>query len=71
VARGDNVAQTDSNVIRSLGEEWFVSSPGGLPLRSAGIEVNCPVVAFINDPPLRPVKDAPFRLPLPFNPDAP
>jgi hypothetical protein len=71
VARGDNVAQTDSNVIRSLGEELFVSSPGGLPLRSAGIEVNCPVVAFVNDPPLRPVKNPPFRLPLPFNPDAP
>jgi hypothetical protein len=77
VARGDNVAQTDSNAIRSLADEtsspleWLVSSPGGLALRSAGIEVNCPVVAFINDPPLRPVKEPPFRLPLPYNPDAP
>jgi hypothetical protein len=71
VARGDNVAQTDSNVIRSLMEDWLITSPGGLPLRSAGIEVNCPVVAFINDPPKRPVKESPFRLPLPFNPDAP
>jgi hypothetical protein len=67
VAAGQNVAQTDSNVIRTLATQGIVGSPGGLFLRSAGIEVNCPVVAFVNDPPLAPVVDSPFPLPLPFH----
>ncbi len=67
VASGQNVAQTDSNVIRTLATQWIVGSPGGLFLRSAGIEVNCPVVAFVNDPPLAPVVASPFPLPLPFH----
>ncbi|HEY0544216.1 MAG TPA: hypothetical protein VGC91_02375 [Pyrinomonadaceae bacterium] len=71
VATGANTARTDSNVIRTLAEQWVVTSPGGLPLRSAGIEVNCPVVAFVNDPPLMPVVPSPIQLPLPFSPDAP
>jgi hypothetical protein len=71
VATGANVAQTDSNVIRTLAEQWAITSPGGLPLRSAGIEVNCPVVAFVTDPPLMPVVPSPIPLPLPFSPDAP
>jgi hypothetical protein len=71
VANGTNVAQTDSNQIRTLAEQWVITSPGGLPLRSAGIEVNCPVVAFVNDPPLMPVVPSPIPLPLPFSPDAP
>jgi hypothetical protein len=71
VANGTNVAQTDSNQIRTLAEQWTITSPGGLPLRSAGIEVNCPVVAFVNDPPLMPVVPSPIQLPLPFSPDAP
>jgi hypothetical protein len=71
VATGQNVAQTDSNLIRTLAEAWVITSPGGLPLRSAGIEVNCPVVAFVTDPPLMPVVPSPIPLPLPFSPDAP
>jgi hypothetical protein len=67
VASGANVAQTDSNIIRTLATQWVVGSPGGLFLRSAGIEVNCPVVAFVNDPPLAPVVPSPFPLPLPFH----
>jgi hypothetical protein len=67
VASGINVAQTDSNVIRTLATQWVVGSPGGLFLASANIEVNCPVVAFINDPPLMPAVPSPFRLPLPFH----
>jgi hypothetical protein len=63
VASGANVAQTDSNVIRTLATQWVVGSPGDFFLRSAGIEVNCPVVAFINDPPLAPVVPPPFPLP--------
>jgi hypothetical protein len=71
VATGANVAQTDSNLIRNLAELFVVSSPGGLPLRSAGIEVNCPVVAFVNDAPLAPLVPSPIPLPLPHSSDAP
>jgi hypothetical protein len=52
VAQGTNVAQTDSTVVRSLNLVGALGSPGGQALRSAGIEVNCPVVAFVNQPPL-------------------
>jgi hypothetical protein len=68
VEQGLNFARTDSNVVRLLGTQNLVTSPGGLPLRSANIEVNCPVVAFVNDPPLQPVIPPPFPLPLPFYP---
>jgi hypothetical protein len=71
VATGANVAQTDSNLIRRLAVAFTVTSPGGLPLLAAGIEVNCPVVAFVNDPPLAPVVPSPIPLPLPHSTDAP
>lgn len=61
-----NVAQTDSNVIRTLATRFIVRNPGGTFLLASGIEVNCPVVAFVNDPPLTPVVPAPFPLPLPY-----
>lgn len=63
-----NVAQTDSNVIRTLATKFIVRNPGGTFLLASGIEVNCPVVAFINDPPITPVVPAPFPLPLPYSP---
>ena len=62
-----NVAQTDSNVIRTLATEFIVRNPGGTFLLASGIEVNCPVVAFVNDPPIMPVVPAPFPLPLPHS----
>jgi hypothetical protein len=71
VTNGMNIAQKDSNLIRTLAEQWVITSPGGLPLRSAGIEVNCPVVAFVDDPPLMPVVPSPIQLPLPHSTDAP
>jgi len=67
VQMGQNVAQTDSFVIRTLAEQFAVASPGGLKLASSGIVVNCPVVAFINDPPLFPVVPSPIPLPLEFH----
>lgn len=63
-----NVAQTDSNVIRTLATRFVVRNPGGTFLLASGIEVNCPVIAFVNDPPLTPVVPAPFPLPLPYSP---
>ncbi|HEY0427144.1 MAG TPA: hypothetical protein VGC76_04985 [Pyrinomonadaceae bacterium] len=64
---GRNTAQTDSNVIRTLATQFIVRNPGGTFLLASGIEVNCPVVAFVNDPPITPVVPAPFPLPLPFD----
>lgn len=63
-----NVAQTDSNVIRTLATQYIVRNPGGTFLLASGIEVNCPVIAFVNDPPITPVVPAPFALPLPHSP---
>jgi hypothetical protein len=47
-----------------------LGGPGG-PLLAAGIEVNCPVVAFVNDPPLMPLVPSPIPLSLPHSSDAP
>jgi hypothetical protein len=63
-----NVAQTDSNQIRELATRFILRNPGGTFLLASGIEVNCPVVAFVNDPPIQPVVPAPFSLPLPHSP---
>jgi hypothetical protein len=68
VANGTNVAQTDSNVIRTLAVQRVLRNPGGTFLLASGIEVNCPVLAFVNDAPLQPVVPAPFELPLPHFP---
>jgi hypothetical protein len=66
VQSGQNVAQTDGFTIRTRGEAFDITSLGGLKLAAAGIEVNCPVMAFVNDPPLTPLVPAPIPLPLPF-----
>jgi hypothetical protein len=66
VQSGQNVAQTDGFTIRTRAEQFDVTSPGGFKLAAAGIEVNCPVVAFVNDPPLVPLVPSPVPLPLPF-----
>lgn len=61
-----NVAQTDSNLIRNLAVQFAVRNPGGTFLLASGIEVNCPVVAFVKDAPLQPVVPSPLPLPLPY-----
>lgn len=66
VQSGQNIAQTDAFTVRTRAEAFDVTSPGGLKLGAAGIEVNCPVVAFVNDPPLGPLVPPPVPLPLPF-----
>lgn len=66
VDSGANVAQADAFTIRTRGERFDITSPGGLHLAAAGIEVNCPVFAFLTEPPLAPVVPAPVALPLPY-----
>jgi len=54
VAAGENVAQTDANEIRQLAAEGTVTSPGGVPLGSANIVINCPVLGFADEAPAEP-----------------
>lgn len=66
VQSGQNVAQTDGFTIRTRAEQFDITSLGGFKLAAAGVEVNCPVIAFVTDPPLAPLVPAPIPLPLPF-----
>jgi len=58
VAAGSNGLQTDANTVRSLAAEGVVTSPGGLPLGSANVVINCPALAFLDDVPLGPREPA-------------
>lgn len=50
VAEGRNGLQTDSDEIRQLAAAEVVGSPGGLPLGSANIVINCPALALLDKP---------------------
>lgn len=50
VAEGRNGLQTDSDEIRRLAAAEVVGSPGGLPLGSANIVINCPALALLDKP---------------------
>ncbi len=64
VGLGLNRAQTDANEIRQLAAKGIVTNPGLLPLSSANIVINCPALAFTEDPPRAPQADRP-QMPLP------
>ncbi len=51
VAKGENFAQTDANIIRQLAAGGFITNPGGAKLSSANFVVNCPVMGFATTPP--------------------
>lgn len=50
VAAGSNGLQTDSDEIRKLAAAEMVTAPGGLPLGSANIVINCPALALLDVP---------------------
>jgi hypothetical protein len=50
VAAGSNGLQTDSDEIRRLAAADVVTAPGGLPLGSANIVINCPALALLDTP---------------------
>jgi hypothetical protein len=50
VAAGRNGLQTDSDEIRQLAAAGVMGSPGGLPLGSANIVINCPALALLDKP---------------------
>jgi hypothetical protein len=54
VAAGSNGLQTDANMVRGLAEQGIVTAPGGLPLGSANIVINCPALGFFDEAPLGP-----------------
>ncbi len=54
VAAGSNGLQTDANTVRSMAGQGLVTSPGGLPLGSANVVINCPALGFLDEPPLGP-----------------
>jgi len=59
VAAGANGLQTDANTVRSMADEGLVTAPGGLPLGSANVVINCPALGFLDEPPLGPRVPAP------------
>ncbi len=48
VAGGLNGLQTDAAVVEQLAAQGVVTAPGGLPLGSANIIINCPALAFLD-----------------------
>ncbi len=64
VASGENTAKTDSNVIRQLAAQGVVTSPGGTPLRSSGVIINCPALGFTDSAPAGPQTALSARVPV-------
>jgi len=64
VASGENTAQTDSKLIRQLAATGVVTSAGGTPLRSSGVIINCPVLAFTDSAPGGPQTALSARMPV-------
>jgi len=50
VAAGQNGLQTDAVEIAQLAAAGVVTAPGGLPMGSANIIINCPALAFLDGP---------------------
>lgn len=48
VASGRNGLQTDADTVRRLAGQGVVTAPGGLPLGSANIVINCPALGFLD-----------------------
>lgn len=68
VAKGENGLKTDANEVRRLARRGVITAPGGLPHTSPGgvpsasanIVINCPALAFLDEPPRGPrVTDCP------------
>ncbi len=50
VAAGQNGLQTDADEVLQLAAAGVVTAPGGLPMGSANIIINCPALAFLDGP---------------------
>lgn len=54
VARGLNGLKQDANVVRRMAVRGLITSPGGVPLGSANVVINCPALAFLHARPRGP-----------------
>ena len=54
VAAGRNGLQSDAENVLELAAQGVVTAPGGLPLGSANIIINCPALAFLDGAPIDP-----------------
>ncbi len=54
VARGLNGLKTDANAVRRFASRGLVTAPGGQPLGSANVLINCPALGFLESPPRGP-----------------
>lgn len=54
VEAGLNVLKTDANTVREEASEGLVTAPGGLPLGSANVVINCPALGFLDSAPAEP-----------------
>jgi len=54
VSSNVNTLKTDANVVRREASQGIVTAPGGLPLGSANIVINCPALGFLDDVPVGP-----------------
>jgi len=59
VAAGLNGLRTDSNVVRRDAARGLVTSPGGQPLGSANVLINCPALGFLEARPRGPRIEVP------------
>jgi len=51
VAASSNGLQTDADEVERLASQGVITAPGGLPLGSANIVINCPALAFLDSAP--------------------
>jgi hypothetical protein len=53
IKEGLNKRQIDENVVFNLAANRpdLLTGPGGAPYGSAGVDINCAVIGFTNDPP--------------------
>ncbi|MDQ3449963.1 MAG: hypothetical protein M3455_03460, partial [Actinomycetota bacterium] len=49
VATGQNGLKTDAEEVLGLAAEGVVTAPGGLPLGSNNVIINCPALAFLDE----------------------
>ena len=54
VVQRKNTLKTDANTVRTEAEAGIVTAPGGRPLGSANIVINCPALGFLEDAPRGP-----------------
>lgn len=50
VAAGNNGLRTDADEVLRLAAQGVVTAPGGRPLGSANVVINCPALAFLDEP---------------------